>query len=136
MRTGTGVIFSPISFYKPQNYNKYMAAKESEKYTIDYEFLSKYIRDEPDENREDVKEESKGFQEPLQERQESIGSYRSANDEGNYDLVDSMDDDSSDCETIETSSSMTAARQEFIRSQEDDSLSIDTCSKLNHDWKK
>ena len=35
-----------------------------------------------------------------------------------------------------TSNPITDAKKEFFKELEDDSLDIDTCGKLNHDWKK
>ena len=38
---------------------------------------------------------------------------------------------------IESSSKpITEAKKEFLKHLEDDSLTLDTCDRLNHDWKK
>jgi hypothetical protein len=46
-------------------------------------------------------------------------------------------DDFEPVHKIESSSKpISNAKKEFLKHLEDDSLTIDTCEKMNHDWKK
>jgi len=57
----------------------------------------------------------------------------------NYDSNEENDDDNDDEKPKKTkfnSNTASKARQEFLKELDDDSLTVDTCSKVAHDWKK
>jgi hypothetical protein len=125
-----------------------MTTKESDDdSTVDYEFLKKYIRDDSDkakENQNDFspnnftsqKQGSTGIE--VQSREGEGESYR---EETNFNKKpwqknnDFEESDGSNEEEIESPSKpLTEAKKEFMEHMEDDSLTLDTASKLTYDW--
>jgi hypothetical protein len=133
-----------------------MAINESDETEIDYEFISKYIRDDsgtektPDDkpsNFSSIKFDSvkQGPTEVLGSiGQEDINSpqmnfhdrpfYKRPQDESIG--LDNSDEDNEKIESGPVSKIATEAKKEFIEHLEDESLTIDTCERLTHDWKK
>ena len=115
-----------------------MAQKESEDFSIDYEFISRYIRDDSKEDKKNIK---KVFETEKQNPNEVFGSIGEGESfSKNFNLHKNREEDStgiveSDVETLSESKPISEAKKEFIKHIEDDSLTIDTCSRLNHDWK-
>jgi len=119
-----------------------MTKKESEDSTTDYGFISKYIKDGTEPNNKNngrkfssnmFKSECRGSVEVFGKIGEGGGNTEDSN--GHYKHEDDENFDESKV-TIESKSPITDTKREFIKQMEDDSLSIDTCTKLNHDWKK
>eukprot|EP00825_Cyclidium_porcatum_P021114 TRINITY_DN2365_c0_g2_i2.p1 TRINITY_DN2365_c0_g2~~TRINITY_DN2365_c0_g2_i2.p1 ORF type:complete len:388 (+),score=79.50 TRINITY_DN2365_c0_g2_i2:739-1902(+) len=154
--------------YKPQNFNQNMI-KESE--DIDYDFISKYIKDDPSLNNPDLKKDDEpSLFGSIQIRKSgatevfgSIGqgeshSYGNSGSGGNFgnsgnnnfkkkyynnnneDDADNEIDISVEEESGEENKSISKpvmeAKKEFLDHLNDESLSVDTCSRVNYDWKK
>jgi len=125
-----------------------MTQKEDEDSLMDYKFLSKYIREDSDENKqENLKKQGeqnllhKKFEIGNHEATEVIsrigegGSY--PENQNFYKRQEDRQEFEEPDEKIEViSNPISDAKQEFLKDLEDDSLTIDTCSKLNHDWKR
>jgi hypothetical protein len=144
-----------------------MAIKESEEHLVDYEFMSKYLRDDSDK----IKEKEESFL-PVKfgasksgstEVFSSIGegeSYPENNNfnnrfnngfkkqynynnsdedipiEGDFDDSQESGDFKRKSQVTSSPKPITEAKREFLKHLEDESLSIDTCSKINHDWER
>ena len=131
-----------------------MEVKESVDETIDYSFISKYIRDDSTDGKADVKKESvgnfsiKNFQ--TQDRNVvevfgAVGEEEGYSGNSNFnkkpwqedsELSEESDEENEKIESGPESKIATEAKSEFIKHLEDDSLTVDTCNRLNHDWKK
>lgn len=113
----------------------------------DYGFISKYIKD--DNRLKELKNEKKGFpvnnftncRSNCTEVFGSIGEGESFS-ENPFNKRNGNERDSANSksdEEIENESDVkpdTEAKKEFIKHLQDDSLSLDTCDKINHDWKR
>lgn len=143
--------------------------KESE--DIDYDFISKYIKDDPSLNNPDLKKDDEpSLFGSIQIRKSgatevfgSIGqgeshSYGNSGSGGNFgnsgnnnfkkkyynnnneDDADNEIDISVEEESGEENKSISKpvmeAKKEFLDHLNDESLSVDTCSRVNYDWKK
>lgn len=126
-----------------------MTIKESDDSAIDYEFIRKYIRDDSDKNKEAnqtdfslnfVSQKQSGTSTEILSREGEGESYRENSDfnkkpwQKNKGFEEPLETDESN-ETIESQSKpLTEAKKEFLEHLEDDSLTVDTCTKLTHDW--
>jgi hypothetical protein len=140
-----------------------MEIKEPADDSIDYSFISKYIRDDSAETKENVNKESplgfslKNFQSQDKGSTEVFGSigedeiysenpnskFHKRSSEGDFDSEDSgepveSDDSDEKVESGPTSKAVTDAKKEFRKHLEEknNTLTIDACEKVNHDWKK
>lgn len=114
-----------------------MEIKESDDSSVDYGSISKYIR-------KNSKKDSpyKKFETQKQGTVEVFG--RVGEGEGNLENSNFHKRQEEENEGLTASSeklkftpkSNSGARQEFLKHLEDDSLTIDTCNRLNHDWKR
>jgi hypothetical protein len=128
-----------------------MTTKESDETNVDYDFLKKYIRDETSDNK---KEEVGNFSIKNFQTSNRIGTevferdgddYLSNNSDNKPNFNnkpwqkkedgDSVGEEIFDEMEKEASSPMTKERQEFIRQMEEESLTVDTATKVNFDWK-
>ncbi len=115
-----------------------MGIKESEDSSIDYEFIKKYIKDSS--------EESKGhFSDKKLEMKKSgdtevfsrIGENESSENTRFNKKQDEKNEEFLPNEKVEFASKpLTKAKKEFLEHLEDESLSVDTCRQINHDWKR
>lgn len=63
--------------------------------------------------------------------------HESSNSFERFNKFNRDDDSSESVHKIESGSKkLTEAKKEFFENLENDSLTIDTCEKVNHDWKK
>ena len=141
-----------------------MEIKESDDDSVDYSFISKYIRDDSAEVKENSKKESigdfslKNFQAKDKGSVEVFGNigedemysenpnskfHKKSFDEDSDDSDESEESDDSEesCGKIESgpiSKIATEAKKEFRKHLEEknNTLTIDACEKVNHDWKK
>jgi len=134
-----------------------MEVKEPVDDSIDYSFISKYIRPDSTESKEDPKKESplgfslKNFQPQDKGSVEVFGSIGedeiySENPNSNFhkkplEEDDELGESEESDEKVESgpiSKIATDAKKEFIRHLEDknNTLTIDACEKLNYDWEK
>lgn len=118
-----------------------MTIKESE-YSIDYEFIKKYVRESSDdednlkkENQEHLLDHFKTKKSGSTEVFNKIGEGESYSENRSFDNRQNKKDEfESSNEKIEsTLSPVTEAKREFLEYLEDESLSIDTCSHITHD---
>lgn len=126
-----------------------MTQKESEDSSIDYKFISKYIRDDSNEDKENLKKDNQGhFLEKFETKKSgpvevlgSVGEGESYSENTNFNKRQNEENEgfekSNSNEKVEfTSKPLTDAKREFLKHLEDESLSIDTCSNINRDWKR
>ena len=141
-----------------------MAIKESDDFSIDYEFLSKYIRDDSDKSKEtnqsdfsikkfeSQKQNSNGTEilardgegESYSENtiankkpwEKNKGFDESDESDESIEFDDSDEESDGSTEKIEFQSNISDAKKEFVKHLDDESLSIDTCTRINHDWEK
>ena len=136
-----------------------MAIKENEEDSaIDYEFLKKYIRDDSDKSKE-TNQSDFSIKKFESQKQNSNGteilardgegeSYReNTNINTNFNKRENREDEEDEIneeneefddssEKIEFQSNISDAKKEFVKHLDDESLSIDTCTRINHDWEK
>jgi len=125
-----------------------MAPKESDDYSIDYEFIRKYIKDDSNCDKADLKKEDKrplSWKDFESEKQGTIEVFNNVGEGESYpentNFNKKQDENNEGFETFNGKVECipkpnSEARQEFLKHLEDDSLSIDTCNRLNHDWKR
>ena len=109
--------------------------------SLDIEFISKYIRDDS------CEKEGNLFKERFETRKsgsvevfgnvgegemysENTGFKKRYNQDNNFEANDNDEEDDS------KSKPKSEAKQEFLKHLEEDSLTLDACDKVNHDWKK
>ncbi len=120
-----------------------MVIKESEDSSTDDGFIKRYIRDDLDENPEQfLREKFETKKSSATEVFSRVGegeSYRENNDfnrRWNKANEDDVGIKTSNEKVEFTSKPITEAKKEFLEHLEDESLSIDTCSQINKDWKR
>jgi len=123
-----------------------MAIKEGENSSDNYPFIKKYIRDDSD--KENLKDEDKkhfSLKNFRTENQSTIEIFGQVGEGGSYPENTNFNKrpdqenegfEASNEEVESISKPASDAKKEFLKHLEDDSLSIDTCNKLNHDWKR
>jgi hypothetical protein len=122
-------------------------AKEGEEFFVDDGFINKYIRE--DNNDVETSLFKKRFvggtnHSGAVEVFGSVGEGESFLEGSNFNRrwgnkggFSSNDSDEGDeKKTKFNSNTASKARQEFLKELDDDSLTVDTCSKVAHDWKK
>lgn len=122
--------------------------KESDESSVDYDFISKYIKEDSGQNHDkENKEFSKRF-ETRNSNSTEVFTYGEAysysegekksfknryTDEGDDNGFESY---SEEVESKSASTPVTAAKKEFLDQMQDESLSLDTASRITHDWGK
>ncbi|VVB78863.1 Uncharacterised protein [uncultured archaeon] len=119
-----------------------MAEKESDD-SVDYGFISKYIREDSDESPKqslmdkfEIKR-SGGATEVISRPGEGEGYFENtgnANFKKNYNQDEEIEVDIPEDES--DSKPLTEAKREFIKHIEDESLTLDTAGQINKDWEK
>lgn len=126
---------------------------ECENSSVDYEFISKYIRGDSDENSKNQENLSKKFETKKSGATEVLGSIGegesysqySQNTEGNNfkKRYNTKNEDDENDEKIKASSKieftskpLSEAKKEFLEHLENESLSVDICNQVNKDWEK
>ena len=113
---------------------------EKEEESFDHEFISKYIRE--DSNDAAVNSFKQKFETKQSGSIEVLGSVgEGENQVGNNNFNRRRNEENAGPELHRekskfTSSPASKAKQEFLKHLEDDSLTVDTCNRVNHDWKK
>ncbi|MFH1358887.1 MAG: hypothetical protein ABIH37_03305 [archaeon] len=120
--------------------------KKSEEDLNDYEFISKYIRDDSDQDNLKKENENQVFKEKYKLKEQgstevfnSIGESEGYSENSNFHKHHNEDSsmfEVSDEKVESIAKPLTSSKKEFIKQLNDDSLTIDTCSKLTHDWGK
>jgi hypothetical protein len=117
-----------------------METKESEDSSENYEYIKKYIRDDnksPKDKSFFSDSKFKMSRNGSNEVFNRIGESESHDNPTNYYKKHDSDYDESS-KSVEknesTSNPVVAAKKEFITGLEDESLTLDTCSRLTHDW--
>ena len=118
-----------------------MAIKEGEDFSIDNEFLKKYIRDSANDKKEDEGHFSeKDFEMKKLGPTEvfsRVGEGESYPDNKSFNKRSNDENVGEAPNKVEFNSNpVSEAKQEFIKHLENESLSIDTCRKVNQDWKR
>ena len=124
-----------------------MGQKESEKISIDNEFMSKYLRDDSKDSSGAKKDEGEFLQRFEARRSGTIevfskegeGDLHSEDDTTRFKKKYTPDDSEFDefDEKIEVEKGpVCEEKKEFLKHLQDDSLSIDTCANVSHDWKR
>ena len=133
-----------------------MTIKESDEFSIDYEFLGKYIRDDSNKDKQSSNGNFsfKNFESQKQNGEievfDSVGegeSFSSPNINNNQNSFnkkpwqknkgfEELDESDESSEKIESKSNISDAKKEFMEHLEDESLTVDTANKLNFDWKR
>ncbi len=109
--------------------------KETESYSIDYEFISKYIRDDSKEVNRNVKRIFEKDKENVNEVFSSVGEGENFSSNPIFHKKFREEDLGLDVSKIETESEsnpLSEEKKEFIKHLEDDSLTIDAAERLNH----
>ncbi len=122
-------------------------AKEGEEISVDDGFINKYIREDNNDAEMSLFKKRFGGEGNHSGAVEVFGSVgegesflegnnfnRRWGNKGGFSSNDS--DDSDEKKTKFNSNTASKARQEFLKELDDDSLTVDTCSKVAHDWKR
>ena len=123
--------------------------RESEDSSVDYGFISKYIREDSNGIAGNLfKEKFKTKEIGSTEVFNSIGQEDDYPEKGNFnrrynnqyngdDDSEAFDDEESDEKVKSTPSPVSEAKKEFLEHlKKKDVLTVDTCISLTHDWKK
>ncbi len=118
--------------------------KETEDFSVDYGFISKFIQDDEDKEKRESNEnflfkylqtKNTGEIEVFssvgegQDNSQSLNSFK-----GRFKENTGFEEEPQESfETIQSESPVTEAKKEFIKHLQEDSLTIDACEKLNHD---
>jgi len=110
--------------------------------SLDQEFIDKYIREES----KDSDAETNSFKERFKPKDSgamevfgSIGEGESYPEHNNFNRRhwdSNRDDELPDERTKSTPGPMTEVKKEILKYLEKDSLTLDTCERINKDWKK
>ncbi|MBR9704767.1 hypothetical protein GOV12_05110 [Candidatus Pacearchaeota archaeon] len=118
-----------------------MKHEKSDNSSNEFESINKYIRDDSKEDNNKSNNFSKKFEINNNGPTEVFGrvgegeSY--SNNETSHKAKEDVDESFSKIkEKTVSKSPVTDAKQDFIKQMEDDSLTMDTCSKVNKDWNK